>query len=171
MITQTQNPIVDKYIIWDVLNRKWFRPSYPGMHPDAKGKITNQVITEEILFSQSGEMYMRRNTGVKAEVSANIIDCDELEHVSQDVFIPCIYAGFKDSDEKKIYAGHVVRIHPEDDEAYAVEVAYDADSGTWSPHHECSDYTYSLADCKGQLGWRIEIIGHILENPELAEKL
>lgn len=157
--------IVEKYIIWNAQKKEWFRPTYPGARPGKNGKMVNHIVTEEILFSMSGEMYMRKNTGIDKNISASIIDCDQLEHVSADLFIPCLYIGLKDSNDQKIYEGHIVKITPECDEEFNLLIQYDASATSWNPY--MGEYGYTLGDVKNQLQWRVQIIGHILENPEM----
>jgi hypothetical protein len=91
MNTDDLQHTIEKYKIWNTETNSWYRPTYP------KNKVIN---TEEILFSQSGEMWMRTNDGTPGS-------CDVLTHLNGK-FKPCLYTGLKDVDEKKTYEYDVV---------------------------------------------------------------
>lgn len=91
MKTEDLQNITEKYKIWNTETNTWYRPTYP------KNKVLN---TEEILFSQSGEMWMRTNDGQPGS-------CDILTHLNGK-FKPCLYTGLKDINEIKTYANDVV---------------------------------------------------------------
>lgn len=103
--------MTEKYIIWDTQEKKWFRPTYPGFVLEPKNnKQVQTYLTEELLFSQSGEIYMR-----------NI-------NPSQDKGISCIthaaerfrayaYTTMKDREERKIYDGHIIYLPYQNKEA------------------------------------------------------
>lgn len=157
-------PIVEKYKIWDVVNQKWFRPTYPGPKKDNQGKIVNVKITEEILFSQSGEMYLRKNTGEDKNISASIIDCDQLEHVSKDLYIPCLYSGWKDLEGNKWYEGDICRCE------YKTSFIVTFSEGAFRERYIGSPTPPSIFPVIDKETVRLYTkVGNVLETPELLK--
>lgn len=88
------DPITEKYKIWDVELVNWFRPIYP------RGKETR---TREILFSQSGEMFLHENDGKGGQFTITHIPPGENAK-----FIPCLYTGVKDNLDVKVYHNDII---------------------------------------------------------------
>lgn len=98
--------LTEKYKIWDNINKKWFTPSYPGFKTSSNNKQVTTTLTKEILFSQSGEMYMHEcEVGQSAKIThLQILQNDE----NESPYIPCIYSGIKDINGRKLYLGDVI---------------------------------------------------------------
>lgn len=88
-----------KYKIWDDEAQTWYRPTYPGTRMVNNSKPIEIKGTEEILFSQTGEMYMRKNDGQGP---------DQLTHLNGR-YCPCLYTGMKDKAKIKTYVNDVVQ--------------------------------------------------------------
>lgn len=97
--------LTEKYKIWDNINKKWFTPSYPGFKTSANNKQITTTLTKEILFSQSGEMYMHEcEQGQAAQIThLPILQSEE----NESPYIPCIYSGVKDINGRKMYLGDI----------------------------------------------------------------
>lgn len=138
--------LTEKYKIWDNLNKKWFRPEYPGIKT-VKGKQVNTTQTREILFSQTGELYLIEKDGDSA-LTITYLSMGTKEEPGP--FIPCLYTGIKDENEKKAYLND--------------EVLFEGEQGfvTW---YDCGfaiktlTGTYPLS-----AAFKFEITGNILEN-------
>jgi hypothetical protein len=96
MKTEELDCPVEKYKIWDTENKIWYRPTYPNH---------KQKTTEEILFSQAGELWMRKNDG-------QLGSPDVLTHLNGK-YKPCLYTGLKDVNETKTYVNDVVQLGTE----------------------------------------------------------
>lgn len=92
---------MDKYKIWDVEKKCWFVPR----HPDRK----KNLITEEILFSQAGDMFYHINRGDN-HVPIGEFTQSELKHVTEELFRPYRYTTSKSQEGQKIYEGDIVRL-------------------------------------------------------------
>lgn len=95
----TPDTTTEKYKIWDDEAKQWYRPTYPGTKMVNNSKPIKIVATEEIMFSQTGELYMRKNDGQSP---------DQLIHLNGR-FKPCLYTGMKDKHEVKTYVNDVVQ--------------------------------------------------------------
>lgn len=127
--------MIEKYKIWDNQNKKWYRPIYP----DARGNKT----TEEILFSQSGETYIKT---IDKDGALSLIHIIQGEGCR---FVPCTYTGIKDVNGKKSYLND--------------EVIFDSMPGfiVWRDGSfciQCQDSHYPLSS-----SLEFEITGNILE--------
>lgn len=86
----------EKYKIWDTETKTWFKPTYPGNKPGKNNTIITTHLTKEILFSQSGDIFMREHS---PETGEKYTDLNLIPR-----YIPCIYTHMKDYTGKKIYA-------------------------------------------------------------------
>ena len=141
-----------KFIIWDNEKNCWFKPTYP------KNKVKN---TEEIFFSQSGEMYLRENDGVDP--------CDKLTHIPDKGgrFTSCLYTGVKDANDIKTYQHDVVRT-----EDGIGKVVFQAGCFMISPI-EGEAVATELLSMERSL-WKkrkYERIGNLIERPDLLNQL
>lgn len=150
MKEELQEQITKKYKIWDVENKKWFKPIYPSQSGGDKAKKE----TREILFSQSGEMFLHHDSGIKL-----------LTHVNQTQFIPCLYTGFKSKEGIKLYGGDVIKnIQAE----YNIIYFW---NGQWcyqNYHARALPLEYNPFKSENS---EHEYIGNIFETPELIEKV
>lgn len=134
MDTQT---FTEKYKIWDHVGKKWFRPEYPGV---------NTTKTKEILFSQSGEMYMLEKDA-DGPLTITYLPTGTKEEPGP--YTPCQYTGIKDDHDKKVYMND--------------EVVFDGQAG-YVMWHDCG-FVIQLLDDVVPLSeiLRFEVTGNILE--------
>jgi len=92
----------EKYIIWDHTNNDWFKPTYPY------GKSNE---TKEILFSQSGELFLHTNDGQSSTLVHIPFNPNSDEG---NIYTPCPYSGQKDVHGKKLYCGDIITILNDD---------------------------------------------------------
>lgn len=85
----------EKYKIWDTETRQWFRPTYP------RNKETR---TQEILFTQSGELVMHEKDELEGVSKLSIMHSGkDAKGVEVCRFVPCVYTGVKDVVDVKAY--------------------------------------------------------------------
>lgn len=102
--------MTEKYKIWDTQNKQWFRPTYPGFRIGKNYRQVEHKETEEIFFSQSGEIYLRKNDGtdpLKNELTHYPLIQDR-DGKLEGRFIACLFTGIKDKLEIKTYQHDLV---------------------------------------------------------------
>lgn len=130
---ETKDQITEKYKIWEVAAAKWFKPVYPSQSGGGVAKTK----TREILFSQSGEMYLHEDDSAQPGSKT-------LTFINQTKFIPCLYTGRKDREGVKVYNGDkVYMINHDSSEHFTGIVSLedswivtDDDGDTWELHEE-----------------------------------
>jgi len=90
-----------KYKIWDLEEKVWFKPTYPRTMPGKNNKLITTTNTQEILFSQAGDLFMHEHSPEKGH---SITDLNLIPR-----YIPCAYTGFKDCQGRKIYENDVMQ--------------------------------------------------------------
>lgn len=136
--------------IWNSQEGKWFMPTYPAQVRGKNNQLTNTEKTEEILFTQSGDMYMR----VQESKNAN----NTLSLLNDEVWIRCEYTGLKDKTEKKIYE------HDQVQGEYKVGVIMLVKS-CWIVRYEDDAMDVPLSEINEYL----EVIGSTLEQKKEAQ--
>lgn len=148
--TKSLNIHPPKCKVWDVVNKKWFKPTCP----DFKNKETH-----ELYFSQSGEIFIH---SVVPDETGKMIE--SVKHAPNNIYIPCVYSGLKDQEGKKLYQNDVIT---NGDLVWLIQFV----DGAFTAHHrpKLGEVNYEPFQNLSTILriTKIDLKGNILENPEL----